>query len=146
MRDNLHRTRDRKTACRFRGIVLLAALAYYAHTQILAVQIEWRRSVAAERDAYREALLAIKQVPFRVAADIQPEKSPAAPQFSPQPQTPSPTEAFSAFQKSWMTTEFDVFEAWAERYYNGHRPEDKKVVEDYTREFGWVPPLEAMRA
>ena len=26
MRDNLHRTRDRKTACRFRGIVLLTAL------------------------------------------------------------------------------------------------------------------------
>lgn len=129
-------------------LVLLGAVAFYAHTHLLAAQTQWREAVERERDAYRLALMTIKQVQFTVEKPVTaPASSVSVPADLLSPRVPKTQEQqFVEFQQGWTQTDFAAFETWADYYYQGHRPADEQIIADYVEQYGMEStPLVALR-
>lgn len=126
-------------------LFFLVAVAFYAHTHLLAVHVQWREAVGRERDAYRHALMTIKQVQFVVEAPAPPLVSTPSALLTPRvPKTQE--QQFLEFQQGWTQTDFAAFETWASHYYQGHRPADEQVIADYVQQYGMeAPPLIVLR-
>ena len=126
----------------FLVIALIGALIYgglLAHQSLLNAQVEWRKDVEKDRDAWRELALRTPNNSLAGLGSMSPQIPPVPERMKTQEQE------FLALQQTWTPVDWSAFEMWAESYYRGKRPDERQEILDFIAEFGVQTPFEAQR-